>query len=188
VLEFPFADLAGPGDLDAGYGRYRDRDEVGAVGSRLGPSARAWRGAAAMPGARAAGARPRQAAPGRPADLTGPASPGWRDRIGASSRRETAPGGRSCINHTPAEQPPLARCPYYYDIGVPLMSSWQHRWTIDVVGRVPGGRRAEAGGTGRGRRGSSAGTWRTAATGRSDSLPNGSGKHPATANRLPPSG
>src|SRR5207302_1026568 len=31
-------------------------------------------------------------------------------RLGHQART-TAPGGRSCINHTPAEQPPLARCP-----------------------------------------------------------------------------
>src|SRR5208282_5646212 len=44
-------------------------------------------------------------------------------RLGHQART-TAPGGRSCINHIPAEQRPLARCPittassalsYYYD-------------------------------------------------------------------------
>jgi hypothetical protein len=65
---------------------------------RCGGRARAWCGAAAVPGARArpADARPRQAASGRPADLTGPAIPGWRDRTRAGARPETASMDHRC--------------------------------------------------------------------------------------------
>ena len=44
----------------------------------------------------------------RAATLTHRTSPSLR--LGHQART-TAPGGRSGINHTPAEQPPLARCP-----------------------------------------------------------------------------